>query len=471
MFGFEDFLRGGMPGGRGGPGGGRGEPVDTNRYYNILGVQKSDDSRAIKKAYFKLARKHHPDKGGDEEKFKEIQRAYDVLSDESKREIYDKYGEKGLESGGSPAPTSMADLFGFGGGRRNRGPKKPEEIVKTFDLTLHDVFYGPERQLSYKYLSATKKTVCSTCGGHGSVMQQVRAGPGMVMQTQRPCPDCDGQGIMFDDQKTVNARKTVRIPKGIKNGEKIKLTAEGHQMPGMERGDVVVLCRVMKHRLFERRGADLGMKKQITLREALCGFKFKIQHVSGTTLNISSKKGEIISPGSLKRIDEWGLPQKGAYDTKGHLYIKFEVLFPVPKSVTAREIKSLEGVLSKLTYPDEVEEKLTFGMGVRVKLVNLNNAQFNGKSGTIIKDESIRGRWPVELDSSGKRVAVPENCLEIIKQKEVAKTNDMEMEEPEDEDVTLEVVEGEVKTTPAAVAGQYDEDEEDERQGVECRHM
>uniref|UniRef100_A0A7S3ZIC0 J domain-containing protein n=2 Tax=Lotharella globosa TaxID=91324 RepID=A0A7S3ZIC0_9EUKA len=470
MFGFEDFLRG--QGGMGRGGGSR-KPVDNEGLYKTLGVDKKADARAIKKAYFKLARVHHPDKGGDEEKFKEIQKAYDVLSDESKRELYDRYGEEGLQNGGSPAPTDIFDLFRGGGRQRRQEPRKPEEIVKTVDLTLTDVYYGPEKPIQYKYTSATKRIVCSTCGGQGAVMQQVRAGPGMIMQTQRPCPKCSGQGISFENQKSVNATKNVRIPKGAKNNEKIKLSLEGHQLPGMERGDVVIVCRVMKHRVFERLGADLAMKKQLTLKEALCGFEFKIQHVSGTTLTVRSGKKEIVSPGQLKRIDDWGLPQKGSYDNKGHLYIKFEVLFPVPGSIGAPEVKKLAPVLESLSYPKEEEQKITLGMGVRVQLVNLNSTQFNGKMGTIIREEAQRGRWPVELDA-GKKVAVPESCLKIVESKseKSKKPNSMETEDYEEEEtVMMTAVEGEPKFTPAAVSGTYDEDEEEEGRGMECRHM
>mmetsp|Transcript_6533 Transcript_6533/g.15848 ORF Transcript_6533/g.15848 Transcript_6533/m.15848 type:complete len:473 (-) Transcript_6533:109-1527(-) len=472
MFGFEDFLRG--AGGARGPS--RSEPVDNEKFYKILGVEKKATSRQIKKAYFKLARVHHPDKGGDEEKFKEIQKAYDTLSDESKRELYDRYGEKGLEQGGSPAPTNIFDLFNGGGGRRPRGPQKPQEIVVTVDLNLSDVFYGPEKTISFKYTSATKKTVCSTCNGQGAVMAQVRAGPGMIMQTQRTCPTCEGNGISFDDERTLKATKKVRIPKGVKNGEKIRLSGEGHRLPAMESGDVVVVCRVTKNRIFERLGADLAIKKQITLRQALCGFEFKIQHVSGTTLLVKSGKNEIISPGQLKRVAEWGLPQKGSYDVKGNLYIKFEVLFPVASSVTDEQTKALETTLSKLKYPAETKQKLTFGMGVRVKLVKLNTAQFNGKVGSIVQDESTRGRWAVELDSGGKRVAVPESCLQIIEPDPSTEKKKMETEDDEygeeDEDVTLQAVDGEPKFTPAAVRGEgYDEDEEEEGRGMECRHM
>lgn len=460
---------------------GKSEPVDTEKFYKTLGVEKTADTRSIKKAYLKLARIHHPDKKtGNEEKFKEIQTAYDVLSDESKREIYDKYGEKGLESGGSPAPSSVFDLFGGGGRRRKRGPEKPQEIVQTIDLTLADVWYGPAKQIHYKYLSATKKVVCEKCDGQGAVMAQVRAGPGMIMQTQRTCPACEGKGVSWEGEKQVKCNKKLNIPKGVKNGNKIKLAGEGHNLPGMERGDVTFLCRVAKHRNFVRQGADLAMKKQLTLKEALCGFSFKITHPSGTVLNVKSGENEIVSPGQLKRIDQWGLPQKGSYDTLGNLYIKFEVLFPVTGSVTSDDIKGLKPKLEKLQYPAEKAVKVTLGMGVRVKLVNLNSKQFIGKLGTVIAESAQRGRWPIELDA-GKKVAVPENCLEIVETTETKskpKANGMDVEDddeyPEEEDVVLTAVKGNPKRTPAAAAGrgEYDEDEEEEGQGgMECQHM
>ncbi len=497
MFGFEDFMRA-----RGGGGGGRPANVDTTKYYKLLGVPKDATSSQIRKAYFKLARTHHPDKGGDEEKFKEIQTAKEVLMDPAKREIYDKYGEKGLESGGSPDPTSIFDLFGGGGpGRRGpRGPSKPKPIVCKLDLRLVDVFSGPSKPVTYQFLTATRRVECTTCDGAGVVMQKMRMGPGMIMQRQMACPSCKGKGLTFEDEKKEKVTKRVAIPKGVCNGDKIRLEGEGHRLPGAPRGDVVVVCSVFKHRMFERKGADLAMRKQVSLREALGGFSFNVRHVSGTTLVVRSAPGEMVRPGQVKRLDGWGLPQKGGYDTKGHLYIKFDVLFPVPASLGEGEAKELSSVLGSVAFPKSeaalskiaysgASAKPTFAKGARVRLCNLRSAGFNGKEGVLIKDaKDLSGKWAVHLDM-GRKVGVPEQCLELVKAapaapadakaKDAKKKEDKEGEDEDDdedeydyeENVTLEDVEGNPTVTPAAAdTGAYDEDEDEERQ-TECRQM
>jgi len=455
------------------------EPVDTEKYYKVLGVEKDATKSEIKKAYFKLARVYHPDKAtGDEEKFKEISRAYEVLHDESKREIYDRLGEKGLEQGA-----------GRRGGRRPREPR-PADIELSVDLTLQDVCRGSKREVSYEIRSATQRTVCSQCRGQGTTVRMVQMGPGMMMQAQQTCPACRGRGVSYADEKEVQVKKTAAIPKGVKSGDKVKLSGDGHSLPGMEAGDVIIHCRVAKDAFFERLGADLAIKKQITLKEALCGFKFEVNHPSGTKLVIKSGEGEIIKPGTLKRIDGWGLPQKGAYDTMGNMYVKFEVLFPVEEDFGEEERKSVLAILDGMKFPQEEEIKLTLGMGVHVKLVNLGNAQFNGKTGRIISEEAPQGRWHVEL-TGGKKVAVPEACLKIMHRKNKQKAAkaaraaekraaELDMEdgekpeekEPEEEVVTMTKVDGKPKRTPAAAAGanQYDEDE-DEEGGVQCQHM
>lgn len=447
-------------------------PVDTEKMYNTLGVEKDASKRDIKKAYFNLAKVHHPDRGGDEEKFKDIQKAYEILGNEEKREIYDRLGEKGLER--AQARPS----------RGRRSAPRPEDIVQTLDLTLHDVCRGPTRQVQFKIRKATKRIVCSQCDGQGSTLRMVRMGPGMVMQTQQPCPRCRGRGISYGDEKEVTVNKKLVIPKGIKNGDKIKLGCEGHSLPGMEAGDVVFNVRVAKNVQFIRQGADLALKKQLTLHEALCGFKFTIKHPSGTSLVVKSSANEIVSPGQLKKVESWGLPQKGSYDHRGHLYIKFEILFPLEKNFKPADRKEISEILSKLEFPAEEEAKLTLGIGVLVKLVNLGNGQFNGKTGKILAEESNRGRWPVELTQSGKKVAVPENCLKILHRKNKQKAAkaeraaekkmaELEESDQEEEDVSLQTVQGTPSRTPAEAtgAGYEDDDEEEGQGGVECQHM
>lgn len=157
------------------------------------------------------------------------------------------------------------------------------------------------------------------------------------------------------------------------------------------------------------------------------------------------------------------------------------ILFPVPGSLKPKQLKDLRSILSpnQVTYPESKKEEPTLGVGVKVKLVNLNNAEFNGKTGTIIGSQQQRGRWALELDN-GKQVAVPEKCLEIVKEEEAKlstkpkSSNPDEMDDEDDyiddEDVVATVMEGEPETTPAAIKSQFDDDDDEDKR-VECRQM
>ena len=161
-FPFGDFEEmGGMPG-RGGPP----KEVDNTKFYKVLGVDKNADFNAIKKAYFKLARTHHPDRGGDTEKFQEIQGAYEVLSDKEKRELYDKYGEDGLKEGGGRG--GGMDIFSqmFGGGgrdpREKAGPKKGKPVTHPLKCTLEEIFNGKNTKIA-----VNRERICAACEGKG----------------------------------------------------------------------------------------------------------------------------------------------------------------------------------------------------------------------------------------------------------------------------------------------------------------
>ena len=486
MFRGFPFGFGGMPGGM--PGGMRGgdeEPADTTKLYELLGVEKSASKRDIKRAYFKLAREHHPDRGGDEEKFKDIQKAYEILGDESKREIYDKYGEKAVDQMGAR---------GRGGQRGGRGAEpSASDITAPIDLNLRDICRGTNKPVKFEIKRASSRTVCSECNGKGMVVR-IRNMGGMMLQMQQPCTTCRGAGISFDNLQKVSVDKKLNIPKGTKTGDKIKLAGEGHDLPGMARGDVVFVARVAKDSLYVRTGADLNIKKQITLRQALCGYEFSLEHPSGTTLKVRSQPGEIVKPGQLKRIAGWGVPQKGAYDQKGHMYIKFEVLFPTAAELKDTDRKAITAVLDKLQFPKEEDQKITLGIGVAVKLQNLNE-EFNGVTGKVVSDAPVRNnQWVVELngkvDKNGdpQKVAVPEKCLKIMHRKnrqkaqkaqKAAEKAQMDLDsdddrEPDEEIVKLtDIDESKIKRTPAATNGaQYEDDEDDEREGgVQCQQM
>lgn len=285
MFGgipFEHFAHGGgMPGGMGGMGGGGGEAPDTEKLYEVLGVDKSADEKEIKKAYRKMAVKHHPDKGGDEHFFKEVNAAYEILSDPKKRELYDKYGLEGVENEGGPSAAGGEDLFSMffgGGGRggRRSGPRKGPSIQHPIKVSLEDLYNGKTVKLAInRKVIVGESKECNTCGGQGAVMEVRQIGPGMVTQMQRPCSACQGQGTMA---KTKNERKVVEvhIEKGAHHNQKISFRGMADEMPGRETGDVHFVIQEKEHEMFKRKGADLLLMKDITLNQALTGFSVSL---------------------------------------------------------------------------------------------------------------------------------------------------------------------------------------------------
>jgi len=257
---FDAFFGGGgMPGGHPGMGGGRQrKPVDTTEYYTVLGVEKSATGSEIKKAFRKLAMKHHPDRGGDEELFKKIQEAHEVLSDEDKKALYDQGGKEAVEQGGSRGGggggSDIFDMFGGGGrGGGRGGPKKGKNMMHALEVSLEDCYNGKVRKLAVNrdVLCAGCdgaggapgcETMCSGCDGHGVVLKVRQLGPGMMQQIRCACDDCGGKGKMIDPSKrckTCKGKKVkkerkvleVAIDKGAKNNQKIKFTGESDQAP------------------------------------------------------------------------------------------------------------------------------------------------------------------------------------------------------------------------------------------------
>jgi len=490
------------------------EEVDTEGLYKILGINKNATAREIKKAYRKAAMKHHPDQGGDAEKFKEVEKAKQILTDPQKRKLYDRYGEKGVERGGGGG-GDIFDLFTGGRQRQDRGPPKPKTISQTLDITLEDVYKGSAIQRKWKIKSATRRYNCTRCDGRGSVRHVVRQGP-MMMQTQRQCDTCGGRGFQLPDEKEVLKTGTVHVPHGIKNGGKIVLYGEGHSLPEYQKGDVTFVVRLKKHKIYQRKGADLGCEHTLTLCQALCGYEFRLKHVSGKVLIIKSQPGEVVQPGDLKVLKDFGLPQKGNHFVHGHLYIKFKIVFPVPSSLSSSKRSILNSALNKVDYPDVVEE-VELGQGSRVKVHLAANAaqKIYGRRKEmtaygIIADEKREDSeaWPVELDPINKHgepklVVVPADWVEAYdesslssktkKNKKKKKKNrrwksnskamkeDKQEESFEDEDdeyedeeeVFLEtVIGGTPKPTPAQGGNIHDEDEDQHQQGgVNCQQM
>ena len=315
-------------------------------------MAKDAQPNVIKKAYRKLAMTHHPDKGGDEEMFKEIQTAFAVLGDEEKRQVYDEYGEEGLRDGGGPSDAHdlFSAMFG-GGGHSHRGPRKGDNVVHSLRVTLEDLYMGKMSKLAIirnrvcqtcNGIGASRPegvSTCSTCHGRGIQVTLNQIGPGMVQQVQNHCSRCRGLGEIIIERyrcpscagdKVSKERKVleVYVDKGMQNGQKITFNGEANANPGLTAGDVVVVLKQEDHRVFTRKDNNLIMDKEVSLTDALCGFEFHIKQLDGRLLHVMSPAGSVITPGLVKSIPQEGMPTWRNPTERGFLFIKFSVKFP-----------------------------------------------------------------------------------------------------------------------------------------------
>jgi len=281
--GFDDDGFPGMPGGMGGRAS-RGGPPNTTKLYETLGVSKDDDEATIKKAYRKLAVKKHPDKGGDPAEFQEIQRAYDVLSDEKKRRIYDRAGLEGLEDSEQR------------GGRGGGGVKKGKSTEAKIKVTLEQLYAGQTKNLriTRKVIDKASVKTCTTCGGQGVTIQVVQMGP-FQQRAQARCGACGGRGVKFREQTKPEVLE-VHIPKGAPNSHKLKFNEKGNEIPDGDAGDVVIELEEQPHDRFKRKGDDLYIERTISLADALCGFALELVHLDGRKLFIQSAPGDVVRP-------------------------------------------------------------------------------------------------------------------------------------------------------------------------------
>ena len=339
-----------------------------------LEVSKDADQKEIKKAFRRLSRIHHPDKGGDEHKFKEINAAYEILSDEDKRKAYDQYGLEGVSDDGHPGNMHGEDLFSmfFGGGsRRSRsaGPRKGPSVNHPLKISLEDLYKGKTVKLAVnRKVIVGEVTECATCGGQGSRMEMRQLGPGMIQQIQRTCEDCNGRG---NKAETKPERKVleVHVDKGMKHNERITFRNMADEVPNMEAGDINFVIQEKEHGVFKRKGADLLITKELSLNQALCGFTHHLTHLDDRKLVIKTRPGEVIKPESMgaqampymKKIPGEGMPSRGNPFVKGDLYILFRVIFPDDGDLGPEAVATLKSILPnpdmEVEYdPEEVEE-------------------------------------------------------------------------------------------------------------------
>lgn len=369
----------------------------ANNYYEILGVQKSATSDEIKSAYRKLAKKYHPDlytsaseseKKSAEEKFKEVNHAYEVLSDEQKRKMYDAYGDENGPQGGAGGfggfggaggfGFDVDDIFstifsGFGGGsarsRNANAPRRGQDILKSVNLTFEEAVFGVQKTVSVRRVENCSHCggtgakdgksfkVCTQCNGSGRVTMTQRTPFGMI-NTESVCPTCKGTGKIITEKcshcsgqgRTEQVREIkVNIPAGIDAGQRVTYRGEGHSgINGGEKGSLVVEVKIAPHKLFVRSGFDIKMDLPVSFVDAALGCTVTIPTLYGS---YDLKIPEGTQSETVLKVKNMGIKKLRGSD-KGDMYVK--VVVEVPKSVTREQkdmLKKMAATFDEKQFP------------------------------------------------------------------------------------------------------------------------
>lgn len=347
-------------------------PVEME-FYDLLGVDPSCSQTDIKKAYRKKALQMHPDKGGDEETFKKINIAYEILSDEEKREMYNKYGKDGLKNSGQIPEDILSRLFGgmFGNGNirfnmseeHNEGfgddlngmfglfknihkaVTKPQPIIYPYKVSIEDICTRKVCKLKITREKICKpciqnSTKCNFCDGRGFQMKTRQIGLGMFQQTQIKCEKCIEGYVYISCEKCqngiINEKKVLELylTPEMNDGYKYVFEGEGNENKKGLQGDFIVILNYKEHKDFKVLGKNLIYKKEISLKQALCGHEFFICHPSGE--NISVLNNEIIEPNTVQYLPK-GISEGGKME------IHYNIIFP--KKLTEIQKKVLEETL------------------------------------------------------------------------------------------------------------------------------
>ncbi|MBE6806717.1 MAG: molecular chaperone DnaJ [Ruminococcaceae bacterium] len=373
--------------------------ADKRDYYEVLGVSKSASDDEIKKAYRKMAKEYHPDlHPGDKEaeaKFKEVGEAYEVLSDAQKKSRYDQFGHAGVDPnfgagaggwGGGGVNVDFGDIGdifssffggGFGGGGRRQNPNAPRQGtdagVNVF-VTFEEAARGTKQKVTVDRVctcedcggsgakKGTSPTSCPQCGGSGQVARQQRT-PFGVMQTQSPCPRCQGRGRIVENpcgacngQGRVRRKSEVgiNIPAGIDDGQVITIPGHGNAgTNGGPAGDLQVQVAVRPHPLFERDGYNIWCDLPITYAQAALGAEVEIPTLDGK-MNYTIKEGT--QPGDIFRVKGKGIPYLRGRGT-GDLLLR--IVVEVPKNLS-KEQKKLLKEFEEATGDKQYQKRKTF---------------------------------------------------------------------------------------------------------------
>ena len=337
-------------------------------YYEVLGVSRDATAKELKKAYRKLAMKYHPDRNpGDKEAeshFKEASEAYEVLSDPEKRARYDQFGHEGLRGAAAGAGFDsmddifsqfgdiFGDMFGFGGRRRRGGPRRGADMRYDLELSFEEAAFGTSKSLTIpRHVKCercegsgaepgTSPTTCPTCQGRGQVHH--RQGFFTLSST---CPHCKGTGEFISDPCTecegkgktrIEREVEVKVPAGVDTGTRLRLRQEGENgSRGAPRGDLYVFLHVQPSEVFERDGADLHARHEISFVQAALGCEVEAPTLGGESTTITIEPGA--QHGDTKVIKNEGIAKLQG-SGRGDLYVHLDVQIPTKLSKRQREL-------------------------------------------------------------------------------------------------------------------------------------
>ena len=367
--------------------------ADKRDYYEVLGVQKGASDDEIKKAYRKSAKQYHPDlHPGDkdcEEKFKEVNEAYEVLSDSEKRARYDQFGHAGVDpnfgaGGGSPFGQDMdiGDIFnsffggfgGFGGNRRANpnAPRRGNDVEAQVVITFEEAAKGCNKTVAYNNVvtcddchgtgaqKGTQAKTCSACSGTGRVTVSQRS-PFGVVQTQRACDKCGGKGKIIETPcRSCNGNGRVRkqkkvdvtIPAGIADDQILNISGHGNSgINGGPAGDLRVYVKVRSHEIFERRGDDVWCEMPITVAQAMLGSEVIVPTLDG---KVSYSIHEGTQPGDVFKLKGKGIPHLNGRG-RGDQYVKMNI--EIPRNLSSKQKKAVTELDEALGEKNYVKQK------------------------------------------------------------------------------------------------------------------
>ena len=371
-------------------------------YYELLGVDKSADEAELKRAYRKMAMKYHPDRNPDDKEaeanFKEVNEAYEVLSDKEKRNLYDQFGHAGVNQnmgGGGYGGAGFGgfediinEMFGggfgggfggcFGGGSRRQGPRKGQDIRVDVTLTFEQAAFGKKQKIEFYRTEdcptchgdgaepGTESHTCSKCNGTGEMRVAQRSLFGETISV-RACDQCNGKGKTFDQpchtckgKGRVKKKKTIEvdIPAGVFNGAQMSLRGEGdlgHK--GGPRGDVMVVIRVQAHKEFQRDGNDIFLEMPISYSQAVLGADVDVPTLDG---KVQFKIPAGTPSGKQFRLKGKGVPVLNGYG-RGDQYVR--VFVEVPTNLNSKQKSALKEFAATMGDPgftaDMFEKKAT----------------------------------------------------------------------------------------------------------------